>query len=474
MSSSTLSLKIIHRSFLIVILLSYLLLGGMHPQSEMLLSGFISILFAAHLLLFKTPLLNREFLIVASFIVFFSCYVLIQELIVLRSSLQLFDNPLSDLFILFACFYLSFAITQSDTQERKTLLCFFMYLGALLSACALAHWLQDNGRLFWTFEPTFATPSKRARWPLVNPNHLAAALLLPLSIAIYFILLELTPTKIKGAKKKKSHSYKRRIVDFYYRLEQNRSLLKLMLPTILSVLIITTIFATLSRNGIASLVLLSIVLSLNSNTNPQHKRKKGAPKKHLKLTAALLAVFALLYIAFMAVSPQGATLVEQRLSTKTWQRDSRLTLYAESAPLLKKRPFTGIGLGRWREEFKKIKSEELSQFDPRYLHSDPYQFLIEYGVIGTSVLLLFGYLLFRALSDAKRARPTIFKHRSLHLSAGLLVLVFFSFFDFPFHVFAIRITAMAALGCICAFSCSQDEAVVSMRESKSSVKPPTL
>ena len=130
----------------------------------------------------------------------------------------------------------------------------------------------------------------------------------------------------------------------------------------------------------------------------------------------------------------------------------RWQLYRDSWPLLKEHWLLGIGLGFWSVHFSTYMSPVLSDIHPVFLHSDPYQFLIELGVLGALPLFLFGvsivFLGGKTLFSERRSGLSWNGVHLLTLLLGLSAVTASSFFDFPFRIPAIQLLLSLTLATV--------------------------
>lgn len=360
--------------------------------------------------------------------------------------------------------------TSPGTAHRFVNLCLVAGVGVCL--VALMHWFADNGRLFWVFAPDYVHVSERARWPFVNPNHLAAYLL-----PVLFLLLARVSEHIyslqflreqKGALQVSSVS-----LFLSSRTFQRRALRLSILLTCLLAVAVALIGAQSRGAWLGAAVALAFFLvgtrflpfkkvipltPANTEDDPSGWPSRGAPSKrrshrHGPARPSLLdryssyfvsAVKPALYLCavmllFFFLNQRGADLLVERIDFGlTHSKDDlRWQFYLDTLPMLRDHLFFGIGLGSWNDLYPHYMNAMLAGITPGYLHSDPYQLLVELGLIGLIPSMLLGIVLtVRGLSRICHA-PAEEGVRILGLLAGAAALLVASLLDFPFRIPAI-------------------------------------
>ncbi len=351
-------------------------------------------------------------------------------------------------------------------------------IGAIVAIIALSHWLVDNGKLFFMFEPEHIAKTTRARWPFVNPNHLAAFLLIPLCLATAHLENTLRAVSIKLDDERAQRGFQ---YSHYLGTDAGqRMILGLVVAFTPLLLMAIALIASQSRNGYLCLALLFLFASLRSlRTTPStshqdycHDKdreiidlhdlkleelasKSSEPKHSHGRKLALPLLLLTLTLSVFLLSPRGAELIRERASygLENTRDDIRFQLYKESLPLLTKSPLLGIGGGSWSLRYPTVQTSALNGYRPRYLHSDPYQYVIEYGFIALLPLIFIAVLLVLTIrKSAHTERSQRLLTERAYLTAGVTLMLIFSCFDFPFHIgataslFAISLTSLFFYG----------------------------
>lgn len=178
---------------------------------------------------------------------------------------------------------------------------------------------------------------------------------------------------------------------------------------------------------------------------------------------SILLVFSSSCLLFVFLQSGSFERIDTRLEStygKIGMDDTRLILYEDSIQMFLDATLFGHGISTWSDLYSRYKSAELADAKPRFLHSDPYQHLIELGILGSLPLFLFMlWLVKRGLFPRRKtdsfhsgeveAVKVIARLSVVSLAALLLA----SFFDFPFHIPAI--TTLSAVVCGLALAASE-------------------
>jgi len=380
---------------------------------------------------------------------------------------EAFWQGVIDIFWFLSCFWLSLLLL-SDALPRvkrlETLLCF----GAVLvSLVALMHWFYDNGKLFWIFSPYSVQVSERARWPFVNPNHLADFLL-----PSFFLLLgklNMESHLIYDQVLRQSRSQRGPL----YILASSKSLQRAIVGWLfrgLALLVVAfAILGSLSRGawggaaaGLLVFFLGDIYLRKEEQRGPVRlsaSRQPGAQRVRRRrrnntvadefwfvhaffnfprLVRLMLVGGMLIGMVFLFGS-RGTELFIERLNYGLMYslRDIRWQLSSDSLSMLLDHALFGVGLGGWAVLYPALMSPVLAGLNPVYLHSDPLQLLIELGVVGITGIASFIWLTAR-YSILSLSHSTIDnRHAVLALFSGLTAMLAASLVEFPFRMLAI-------------------------------------
>lgn len=365
---------------------------------------------------------------------------------------------------------------ESAKSGIKRIEMYLTLIGLGAASVALSHWFTDNGKLFWSFAPEFVEAGTRARWPFVNPNHLAAFL-----IPLLFIALSRFSGFFRSLVPEQTIASRRRLPGLGTIVADEAfqgRLVRAIFRAIFAAFIMTAIAATLSRAAwaacglglftLAAIQLLQLNRALtvpeqasNSNdtielkyTGSKRRKKRGHSKipgedKRFLLLFPVAIKLSVMFIAvvmlglFVTASDEASLRLAERIEfglTHTMS-DIRWDMMKASLQMFLDHPL-GVGLGGWREAINSYLPNGLAGLNPVFLHSDPLQLLVEVGIIGilpllflTLVVVVRSYLAVKNIArEAPRRIPLAC------LIGGAVGLTVMAFFDFPF-----RITAVSAL-----------------------------
>jgi hypothetical protein len=387
--------------------------------------------------------------------------------------------------LVFAAFYVLSRVAVIGAMRPKSaggrsgikkLEVYLTLIGLGASAIALSHWLTDNGKLFWTFAPEYVEAGTRARWPFVNPNHLAAFLL-----PLLFIALSRFSGFFRNLVPEQAINSRRRLPSLSTIVSDEAfqgRIIKAVFRGTFALFIMIAIAGTLSRAAwaacglglftLGAIQLLQLFRAQKAVQTPSEKsdtieikyrggvrkRRSGHSKipgedKRFLLFFPLAIKLSVIVIAltmlglFLTSSDGASSRISERIEfglTHTMS-DIRWDMIKASMQLFVEHPL-GVGLGGWSEAINKYLPSGLAGLNPVYLHSDPIQLLIEVGVVGVLPILFLALVVivrsYLAVRGMDREAP-----RRIPLSCligGAVGLTVMAFFDFPF-----RITAVSAL-----------------------------
>jgi hypothetical protein len=316
-----------------------------------------------------------------------------------------------------------FFFTLARVKSLHTLRNTVIYSGLIVSLVALTHWLGDDGKLFWFFEPNTISPSNRARWPFVNPNHLGAFLIFPFFFVVEEFFIRLTNLKNTVSRDALKSPSSRLSVYL-----SSPILPSLLVTATKTLLLGVTILASFSRGVIVPLSIFALigVVHFSFSTGSRF----GSFSLWITLIFTLSTVFALL---------DHKEILEARLvyGLVAAVDDLRWIMLRESLSLLYQHPIFGVGLGTWEEHFFGVASTTFVGLRPEYLHSDTAQFLIETGVVGALITIFF------VIKTIKSA--TIFRGKSIFPELAILSFLTSSTLDFPLRIPSVTWLAIASI-----------------------------
>lgn len=131
------------------------------------------------------------------------------------------------------------------------------------------------------------------------------------------------------------------------------------------------------------------------------------------------------------------------------QEAGRLTAWRDSLGIVRDYPVTGTGLGTFSHVYPTYRSPEIRKFFD-HLHNDLLQWIVETGFLG---LILFLPLGFRTGRRAVAAVAGRYGTGAIGFGVGLVVILMYSMFDFPFHLPAIAALAAILAGALLGLPC---------------------
>ena len=393
---------------------------------------------------------------------------------------QVSVSQLADFFHLIALFVLCrYYIGLHDIQRKLDgLVSAIIVSGSLAAMTGLMHWFYDNGKLFWTFSAYHEASSNRARWPFVNPNHLAIFLTVP-----YFLIIGRIQEALERLRKKAKSSLHRgnlMLADFISKKESQLILRSLLLYSSSLLIVLLAIIASLSRNaGVTTFIMTliyflrprfrSVVKPVTSVSTEEeyfdHSRQRRVKKvrrtsslKSQKLNSfniesavpvirnifRFAVVAGLIWLVMFFLGERGGDLFKARIEYAMLytQDDMRWQMYSDSWPMLSDYFYMGIGLANWSALYPSYMSTGLSGMNPAYLHSDILQLLIELGLPG---LVAFVCLILGWSKQLLAKRRYGGNYLIFPLLFGFLSLVLCGSFEFPFRIPAISSLALIVM-----------------------------
>lgn len=277
--------------------------------------------------------------------------------------------------------------------------------GIFVALIALGQWFSDDGYLLWTFAPEFVFESTRARWPFVNPNHLAAFMLAPLFISLSQIISWATTAL--------------QVLNIQPKTRRPKISQPPVLASLCTLFCSTALIAAQSRTcWFAATLGLGMIFVRRVS-----KSQLDAKQRFVLVGSSVLMAIALIVV--LSLNEQFDDVIATRLNytTNSSGEDLRLKYFSDSLLLLAKHPLSGVGPGGFAREIETVARPELAGLKPIYLHNDVLQMLVEYGApVGLLLLGLVGVV----LAGAPFPEIVCF--------IGILVV---SLMDFPFRLAAL-------------------------------------
>jgi len=312
----------------------------------------------------------------------------------------------------YGAFY--FAVVQLFTDLRQIRRFVLVLVGGcgLYAALGLVQFLLPSERVFWLF---IEWPERTAHHfaSYVNGNHYAGlmAMLLPLALALAVSSL---PRRIYS-------SWRVGIVEFF----SNPDTLAFCWLTLVSVVIGTSIFFSLSRGGIlATLGALLAFFLLYVAMGPQRKSF---------ILPVFVFVLVLSVVGWIGWNPVFARFAEVR-SDAGELNTQRLEFWTDSVELLKDHPVFGTGFGTFADVYPRVQSVKTGKLVD-HAHNDYVETAVEAGMVGMSLL---GWFFIAVIGSSYRAvrrrRNPLSFHLWLAAFSGLVAILLHSLTDFNLQI----------------------------------------
>jgi hypothetical protein len=339
----------------------------------------------------------------------------------------------SDLRIILALAGLFFVVLNyyNEPQKIKRLLAAITIIGAAVAVLALAQNIFGNGKIYW-FVSSNNTDAHSG--PFVN--HCNYGQFMNLSIAAAIGLLMIILHETFGGKK----------LTLPMLLEQLfcRKTIKMWLIVAAIGICLTTIFTSLTRGGIISMLFAMGLVTLLLSSKRQ-LRSHG----WMMVVAAMLAFICVLYTGFDAVFDRMASLRDIRQAGAY-----RMQILKDITAISHKFPLLGTGLGTHSTVypmFDRTNSTALAA----YAENDYAQTIEETGMVGFCLLAVFGACICSGCIKAIRKNKLPIGSAIYGLIFGIVAILIQSLSDFGQHlpanaflsvIFCALITALAKRG----------------------------
>jgi len=216
-------------------------------------------------------------------------------------------------------------------------------------------------------------------------------------------------------------------------------------------LIISYILLMRARGAYIAAIITFTTLLISLHLFPLLKKQTKLISQQYK-KQIMLIIFIPIILFFLPNQQYQSDYEENRYSalfSKQQQQQNsisvRLNAYQNSLDLYKENPIFGVGLGGFQSHFRPYMQSVLAKnkifSDFIYLHNEPLQLLIEFGVVGFIIVFIFLIFLFHSVFSLLynglklNADPVSSKQKILHLGffIALLASLFHSLFSFPLH-----------------------------------------
>ena len=237
-------------------------------------------------------------------------------------------------------------------------------------------------------------------------------------LIVEFLFSDSSFTGISSNRNISSSSIIIKFIFLIFLMNSSSSFFNRIFLKILEIIAIVSIVLLQSRLGLFSLILIYVLFFFIY----KDKRKY--------LAVSLLIVF---LSSISLSSSDGSKVIDKNYSVLNLESDEslnqRLNFYSIALELFEQKPLFGHGIGSWKyESLAYKKSEDNTVLIPYYTHNDFLQILVEAGIVGLGIYLLFLFYLFNNIFK-------LFK-RDKNVSIFIIVFIFFflnSMINFPLH-----------------------------------------
>tara|TARA_R110002124_G_scaffold68695_2_gene185517 strand:- start:170 stop:1456 length:1287 start_codon:yes stop_codon:yes gene_type:complete len=260
------------------------------------------------------------------------------------------------------CFTLFILLLSQYCQQPQALR--WLLVAIIISGCLQAFYGTLLNLLQLDTSPIFGYhDGDRAKGSFVYQNHFANYLALSLSIAFGWLLSELKTTK-------KEFDLRAMLIDLLSTLFSRKLILRLAI-----VIMVIGLILSRSRMGNAGFFTALGVVSLLSMFI--YRR----PPTLFKPLVVSIFILDLLIVG----SIFGVEKLKQRLDDTSFSSETRDEVVFDSIPIIKQHLFTGTGGGSFYTVFPQYQPQFYSGFYD-HAHNEYIQFVVEYGIVMTSVL----------------------------------------------------------------------------------------
>jgi O-antigen ligase len=294
-------------------------------------------------------------------------------------------------------------------DQIKRILMAIALIGGVIAAVTLAQDLFGNGRFYWFISGRYPAALSG---PFVNHNHYGQFMNLSIGATLAWLCVALHEHFAAG---KLTPS----VVYDYLGSSYARPLWLLVAIMALGT---ATIFISLTRGGMVSMLIASVIITVALVSRPSLKSRGW-----IMVIMALGAFACILYVGFDAVYDRFATLGDSRAY------EDRSQILKDLVASYSQFPVLGTGLGTHAMVYPMFKSiNKLALFT--HAENEYAQLLEETGLTGLVLLLIFGLVvLFSFVKNIRSARLPI-RSAAYGLGFGLLAILIHSFSDFGQHL----------------------------------------
>lgn len=337
-----------------------------------------------------------------------------------------------------------------ERASRKRLALFLVGLGVFEALYGLGEYLA-GWQYIWNVRRRFYIGSATGTY--VNHNHFAGLLemILPLSLGLSFYYWQSARRGSHG------RAWRSVLVNL-----GNPEAVKCLLLLLAAAILFLGIVFSFSRMGMISM-LVSLAVMAAAVSIGRRRSPLGAAMILLLLAGGVAAA------AWVGVGPVVEHF-EQLPQSEPLASGSggRVALWRNAAALIRRHPWTGVGLGCFEYAFTSVQSLQLA-YVADHAHNDYLESAAELGVPFAALLFaMFFWLAARMLLASLRARSSLARSLALGSLGGTSALLAHSVADFNLYIPANALVFAVILGLGYAMSLDANEAAAEVREPRSS------
>jgi len=282
-------------------------------------------------------------------------------------------------------------------------------IGGVIAAVALAQDFFGNGKIYWFI----SSPNRQTlSGPFVNHNHYGQFMSLSIGAALAWLCVELHG-RFAGAKTTQS------VVDGYLGSESAKPLWLLLAVMVLGT---ATVFLSLTRGGMLSMLIASVIITLLLSSRSSLKGRGW-----IMAVVALGAFACVLCVGLDAVYNRFASVRYLQGYEYRWQTLKDLTASYRQFPVL------GTGLGTHAvvyPMFKHINNTSLFT----HAENEYAQVMEETGLVGLITLAIFAVIIWSSFAKNIRSSRLPICSAAYGLGFGLLAILIHSLGDYGQHI----------------------------------------
>lgn len=300
--------------------------------------------------------------------------------------------------------------TYNNIDAIKRLLSVICTVGGVVAFIAILQFVTQTDKIYWTFE---IPHSLADAGPFVNHSHFAQFMNLSVGAGMALIMIRL-----------------RELADAYHMdwasiWDHVRSPLgkAVWLPAVSVILGCVSVFVSLSRGGIVSMIAAAAFVTLLLGVSSKQKGRGQV------IALMVLAAFAcVLYIGFDAVYERMATLHDIDNA-----EGGRMGILKDLTAAYSRFPLFGTGLGTHSVVYPMFDTSTISSL-AGHAENEYAQVLEETGIIGFLCLAVFAVGVWSAFVSCVKHKKSPVHAAAFGLAYGLLAIMIHSFSDFGQHM----------------------------------------